>query len=170
MDKLQDILGKNLTETLRQLQRYMVLGLGTAVFALMLAASQPAFLDSSDTVELPSQFLPLPVSLRIGIVFALAAYWVAGFLAVMMLSRTKQIIKLLDDSPELVKALLTYPSIPTINYFLPRMFLAVAPAIIILVVGMMTDLRILNVGCLLLLVSPYIVLTYQLRKTISDIN
>ena len=149
----------------------MVLGLGSAVFTLMLVATDPEFLNSSKVVELPSEYLPFPIALRIAVVFVLSAYWISGVLSVMTLNRAIKIIRLLRNSPSLLQAILTYPSIPTMDQYLLRMGMAFTPFILVAVVVLMSDLRpesFDQLGFVIVLLSPYFVLAGEFPSGVAE--
>ena len=166
----KDILISNLKEALNQLQRYMVFGLGTSLFLLTLAGTEPGRLSGdSPGIKLPGELLPVPVSLSVAVSVVVSAYWVAGWLATIMVSRANHIVERLRDSPELLEAALTYPSIPTTRVHGPRIGLAILPALFVGIAVFITSRQDSSkkVFALIMLALPYIVLAIQLRTAIG---
>jgi hypothetical protein len=181
MSDAEEILVDNLKESLHQLQRYMVFGLGSSLFLLVLAITSRNRLSGDVRITLPSEFLPGPISLSLAVAIVLSAYWISGALATIVVSRANHIVGLLKDSlkrssedlqssSELLEAVLTYPSIPTTKVHGPRIGLALLPAIFVVVAAFVSELRpnsYLKVFSLVMLVLPYIVIAVQLRTAIG---
>lgn len=181
MSDAEKILVDNLKESLHQLQRYMVFGLGSSLFLLVLVWSTRNRLSGEVSIKLPGEWLPGPVSLPIAAAIVLSTYWISGMLATIVVSRANHIVELLKDSlrlssedlsnsSKLLEAVLTYPSIPTTRVHGPRLGLALLPPIFIAVASLMSELRpnsYWRVVGLAMLVLPYIVLAVQLKTAIG---
>ena len=168
MANFESILVSNLTETLRQLQRYMVWSLGASVFFLVLAILKPS------EVELPTAAIPLAIPMQAAAGIAVTASWIFGALASFNLSRTDRIIHLLGNQKggkELLAAVLTYPSIPTTRIYGPRIGLAILPPLF-MIVGLifLFGIELLSYPSILgvfVLVVPNITLAFQLRTAVG---
>src|SRR5438128_8524654 len=114
------ILADNLLETFRQLQRYLVLGLGSSLFYLLLARANTAPPPSGATVTLPGG---LPATdPRFASALAISLYWGAGAFATWVVSRANRIVKELQlRQPSALAALLTYPTLGTYRIHGPRL-------------------------------------------------
>jgi hypothetical protein len=78
MPEPKDVYVSNLTETLRQSQRYLAIGFGASVFfALVLFAAPAEFSD----VKAPIGPVDVLVSHNTALALSVAVYWVAGLLA-----------------------------------------------------------------------------------------
>src|SRR5713226_5005543 len=140
MTEVEKVLVDNLKEALQQLQRYMVFGLGSSLFLLVLSSSHHQS-GAEVEIKVPGDFMPGPVPLRLAVAIVVAAYWVVGVLATIAVARPKRIVRLLrsdadsyakgpKDNEKIVEAVLTYPSIPTTKVHAPRIILSILPAIL----------------------------------------
>ena len=161
----ESILVTNLTEALQQLQRYLVWSFTASMLFLVLAILQPA------EVNLPTDVIPLPIPLQGAIAILIPAYWISGALASFSLGRAKRIIFMLGDKKDLLAAALTYPSIPTTRVHGPRIVLAIAPAVFVVIgLVLLFGSRLLSfwsIIAVLLLVIPHIGLAVLLRKAVG---
>jgi len=118
---------QNLKEAIRLLQHYMVTSL-TAAGAFAALAWAPV-----DVVQVVMQ-LPVPISRGAGLVLLGSVYFVMGLLAVLILARAERILLLLKQpktEPFLIRAVLMYPSIPTIKTHGPRVGLCLLPPVFV---------------------------------------
>jgi hypothetical protein len=97
-------------------------------------------------------------------------FWVAGVVASNTISRADRIVDALKAWPEILEAVLTYPSIATTRIHGPRIGAAILPVILLVVAMAMegawpSDLY--SILGLLLLLSPYITIAIQLWSPIG---
>jgi hypothetical protein len=157
----------NLTETLRQSQRYMTIGFGASLFfALVVFAASLEFKE----VRAPIGPVEVLVSQNTALALSVAVYWVAGLLATFFIARIASIILLLRD-PDLVIAALMYPSVLTARPHAGRFGACFLPPLLV-VIGMV---RILGrelwgwwILGMLFLVLPYLQLGWDLRRPIGE--
>jgi hypothetical protein len=164
----QDILVSNLKDALNQLQRHMVFGLGSSLFLVTLAATGSG--GAARDVRVPGEFIPVPIPLSAAVSVVVAAFWIAGLLATITVSRANAIVDLLRASPAVLGAALTYPSIPTTKVHGPRIGLAILPAVFVVIAAILMSFEFdsaKNVFVMTLLLLPNIVLTVQLRTAIG---
>ena len=118
---------QNLKEAIRLLQQYMVASLTSAgAFAALTWAPV-------DVVQAVMQ-LPVPISRGAGLMLLGSVYFVMGLLAVAILGRAERILLLLKQpktEPFLIRAVLMYPSIPTIRIHGPRVGLCLLPPVFV---------------------------------------
>ena len=118
---------ENLKEAIRLLQRHMMASLtsGGAFAALAWAPVDvvPAVMS-----------LPVPISRSAGLLLLGSVYFVTGLLAVLILARAERILLLLKQSTEpfLIRAVLMYPSIPTMKTHGPRVGLCLLPPVFVI--------------------------------------
>jgi hypothetical protein len=157
----------NLTETLRQSQRYIAIGFGASLFfALVVVAAPLEFKE----VKAPIGPVEVLVGKNTALALSVAVYWVAGLLATFFISRIASIISLLRDR-DLVIAALMYPSVLTTKPHAGRFGACLLPPLLV-VVGMagifgkelLGFWRILG---MLFLVLPYLQLGWDLRRPIG---
>jgi hypothetical protein len=157
----------NLTETLRQSQRYIAIGFGASLFfALVVVAAPLEFKE----VKAPIGPVEVLVGKNTALALSVAVYWVAGLLATFFISRIASIISLLRDR-DLVIAALMYPSVLTTKPHAGRFGACFLPPLLV-VVGMagifgkelLGFWRILG---MLFLVLPYLQLGWDLRRPIG---
>jgi hypothetical protein len=162
----------NLTEALRQANRYLVSGLFSAVFLFALSLDPGAF-NSSGSISLPGGLPPLPVRyarLALGVI-----YWVSPILADFSLARAERIgIYLQETNPELLKAAITFPSIATTRVHGPRWVTAFGPPVLVTVAGWMTGFFAFTekrIVLFVLSVLPYMALfAFRLRRSFGDLK
>jgi hypothetical protein len=111
MSDSKELLVFNLTETLRQSQRYMTIGFGASLFLALFVFAVPGEFRE---VKAPIGPVEILVSRNTALLLAVAIYWVAGLVATFFVSRIDSIISLLRD-PELAITALMYPSVLTIR-------------------------------------------------------
>jgi hypothetical protein len=118
---------ENLKEAIRLLQRYMMASL-TAAGAFAALAWAPV-----DVVPVVTP-LPVPISRGAGLLLLGSVYFVMGLLAVLILARAERILRLLKQSTEpfLIRAVLMYPSIPTMKTHGPRVGLCLLPPVFVI--------------------------------------
>jgi len=171
MTEPKDILISNLKEAFNQLQRYMVFGLGTSLFLLILAGTEPGRLNGDSLgIKLPGEFFPVPVSVSVAVSVVVSAYWIVGWLATIGVSRANHIVEGLRDAPELLEAALTYPSIPTMKVHGPRIGLAFIPALFVGLAAFISGHRphsFIEVFALIMLLLPYLLLTGRLWTAVG---
>jgi hypothetical protein len=168
MPEPKDVYVSNLTETLRQSQRYLAIGFGASVFfALVLFAAPAGFSD----VKAPIGPVEVLVSHNTALALSVAVYWVAGLLATFFVSRIGSITRLLRD-PDLVIAALTYPSILTTQPAGGRLGLCCLPPLFI-ASGMVRIFGTELIGLwpsfgIFLLLLPYLQLGRDLRRPVGE--
>ena len=168
MSEPKELYLSNLTETLRQSQRYIAIGFGAALFfALVVFAAPLEFKE----VKAPIGPVEVLVSQNTALALSVAVYWVAGLLSTFFISRIASIILLLRD-PDLVIAALMYPSVLTTKPHAGRFGACFLPPLLV-VSGMVwifgKDL--LGVGRIVgmvVLVGPYLQLGWDLRHPIGE--
>jgi len=158
-----DILYDNLKTALSSFGKYLLYGNGAAAFSLLVTVS------SSESIALP---FGLPEAQRnMAGLFALAVYFIAGCGAAITLPRAQRIIDKMRESPELLEAAVTYPSIPTTRIPAPRFIAALTPPVLIIITvlleGASFDSVYFIVG-LMVLISPYVTLAIELRHALGD--
>lgn len=167
-DTIDSILLDNLKDAIKLLQRYMTVGLTSAGCILVLAAIAPR----SGPVSYPGLPVPVPPSLALAV--SVCVYWYSGVLCTVLVARTEVIADTFlaqnDDycgRQEVLRATLTYASIPTVKAFWPRIalvlsaaFLAVAGAIVLFGESL---IGIGPICTVLVLIMPYLRLAWQLR-------
>lgn len=161
MAESDKILTDNLKETLRQLQSYVIWGIGSSLSFLILSLSD--FRSMNVTVALPGSFVP--VSADFAKIIAVSIYWVAGALASYAHERAERIASRLN--PELLDATLTFPSVATEYYPGVRALAALIPSGFILA-GLISSWRKsegelgLRIFLTAILLVPYITLFIEL--------
>jgi hypothetical protein len=162
-----DILVENLRATLDRTQRYMVWGLGSSLFLLLLTLAEPG---PGEKVQLPGGFIPAEPGIVALVVTAV--YWVAGALATFGVARANRIIGARQARPEILEAALTYPSLPTIRVHGPRIGAALLPPILFLWAFFqesgLPDSSYSWIG-LLILLAPYGTLAFELRRALGGL-
>ena len=168
MPEPKELYISNLTETLRQSQRYLAIGFGASVFFALVVFAAPVELREMKAPIGPVEVL---VSHNTALALSVALYWVAGLLATFFIRRIDSIILLLDD-PDLVIAALMYPSILTTqegagrlgSWFIPP-FLVAFGMVRIFGTELLGNGSIL---VMLLLLSPYLGLGWHLRRPVGE--
>jgi len=165
MMEAKEILTDNLTESLNQSQRYIVIAFGASGFILLLALGTPG------DIKAPIGPAELLVGKPVAIALSFAVFWVAAVMGSFYVSRIETIIILLHD-PDIVIASATYPSILTIRPHLLRYGATlVAPVLAVIALCQMYDYRLLGVwqfGGIFLLIAPHLSLAYQLREAVGE--
>jgi len=162
----QKELVENLKEAIRLLQRYLVSSLMSAgAFAAL--AWAPV-----DVVQVEMQ-LPVPISRGAALLLLGSVYFVMGLLASLTLARAEHICLLLEQStePYLTKAVLMYPSIPTMKVHGPRVGLCLlAPVLVVAGIVKIFGMELLSlwpiVGLIVLCV-PHFQIAYDLRRALG---
>ena len=157
---------QNLKEAIRLVQRHSMSSFISSV-AFVALAWAPA-----DVVRIDTNFL-VPVSRFTGLMLLFAGFWVLGLLAALILARAWKILLLVKQSTpkQLIQAVLTYPSIPTMKTHGIRVGLAALPPIAVLA-GLIkiNGTELLGIWPLFgLLVScmPHAVLAIGMRKSLG---
>ncbi|MEE8403471.1 MAG: hypothetical protein V3R93_06930 [Candidatus Hydrothermarchaeaceae archaeon] len=164
----ESILVENLRIVLNRIERYMVLGIGSSLFMVLLANAAPELVKTGEGVEIPGVFLATDPGLAATVV--LAVYWIAGFMASYTVSRAERIVEALTKSPDILEAALTYPSIATTRIHGPRIGAALLPPVLLIVTlliegGWPESYN--SVFGFFIFAAPYIVLAFQLRLPIG---
>jgi hypothetical protein len=128
MTELEKILIENLKESLSKLQTYLIWGIGAALSFLLLSVSNLG----TATVAIPLPGALTTVNTTFARLIALAIAWFAGALATYTYERTVRIVSKMKSSPEVVRAILSYPSVVTEIYPGVRLMAAIIPAAFIL--------------------------------------
>ena len=163
-----DLLVGNFQETVKQLQTYMVTALGAAAFFVVLATSSVKEVQ----MQAPAVGSSLPVPTTIAIAIALAVSWAASAMATLLVDRARRLADVIHrEDAVLFDAILSYPSTATLKSAGPRLFLALAPAALMLIgavafwgMQLATYWRVVGVVALLL---PSLILAYELRAAIG---
>jgi hypothetical protein len=115
MSEAEKLLVANLNEALRQVQWYVVLGLGTSISALALAVTGPAANATEPRVTVPGTFVAVdPPTAR---VLLIAICVLAGAMASYSAESANVIAaRLRESSPALLDAARTFPTIATSPY------------------------------------------------------
>lgn len=125
----EQILVDNLRESLRLIQRYVLIGIAASLSLLLLqiAASQGTI---TEPVTIPG--LVIGVDPGMAKLILAATHIAVGFMALLVTLRAKEImIRIIRD--ELTEAVTTYPSIATSDEWLLRIVPALAPGVLFLV-------------------------------------
>lgn len=163
-----DLLLGNFQETVRMLQTYMVTALGASAFFVLLASSGTKEVQ----MQAPAVGSSLPVPTSIAIAVALAVSWATGAMATLLVDRARRLAQVIHaEDPALFDAALSYPSTATLKSAGPRLFLAIAPAVLMFVGvvsfwGMQLASYWPAAGVVALLL-PHLVLAYELRAPIG---
>src|SRR5215813_1416864 len=168
MTEPKDVYLSNLTETLRQSQRYLAIGFGASVFFVLVLFAAPA--GSSD-VKAPIGPVDVLVSHNTALALSVAVYWVAGLLATFFVSRIGSITALMRDQ-DLVVAALTYPNILTTQPAAGRLGLCGLPPLLI-AAGMVKIFGTRLIGlvpifAMFVILLPYLQLGWDLRRSVGE--
>ena len=162
----KDILVENLRDTVRQIQRYMVVGIGSAFLSIAIARRGPELWASGQNFYLP--ILCVEVDPGLAGITLIVAHVIFGSMAVSATSRVGRIAKEIGDK-KLVNAALMYPSIATAQFSVLRIGSAMLPPLLILAGYLVEQVRgettfevAAFVGFLVISV-PYFILAYRLR-------
>jgi hypothetical protein len=117
------LLKENLIEALKQVHRYVVLGLGTSVSALALTLQSAKGAEALVTV--PGTFVGVDPQAARGVL--LAVCFLAGAMAYYSADAANVIAHRLENSPELLRAACTYPSFATSRFPGVRYVAAILP-------------------------------------------
>ncbi|MDY6857464.1 MAG: hypothetical protein SWO11_22725 [Thermodesulfobacteriota bacterium] len=164
----ESILVENLRTALDRIERYMIFGIGSSLFLVILGTAAPELAKTGEGVEIPGGFISTEP--RIVAAVVLAAYWVAGLMASYTVSRAERIVKTLKKSPEILEAALTYPSIATTKIYYPRIGAALLPPALLLIALAIEGgwpKSYYSVLGFLILLTPYITLAFQLRVSVG---
>jgi hypothetical protein len=160
----EQILIDNLKETLKQFQSYLLWGIVAAITYYLLVLNK----SSTTNLELPVIGNLHSVDTSFAKHICLAVYWLLGLMAGYALERTERISIKLNDSPEILKAASTYPSIATEIYPLVRVLAGLLPVAIMVFArieiwnrSLDTDMQIYK---LLLLAAPYLTIVVLLIR------
>ncbi|MGH2359187.1 MAG: hypothetical protein ACRDGM_01425 [bacterium] len=172
MSDAEQVLLANLNEALRQVQWYVVLGLGTSISALALAVTGPATDAAEPRVTVPGTFVAVdPQTAR---VLLLAICVLVGAMASYSAESANVIaVRLQKSSPALLDAARTFPTIATSPYpgvryaaaALPLLF-SLAAIVVATVRHKPSDWTGLWVG-LIFLGAAYVSLALELRRPIG---
>ena len=157
---------ENLKEAIRLVQRYLVSSL-MAAGAFAALAWAPV-----EVVQVEMQ-LPVPISRGAALLLLGAVYFVTGLLASLTLARAKRICLLLTQSTDLllVKAVLMYPSVPTMKAHGLRVGLSLLPPVFV-VAGIvkifgMELISVWPIVGLLVLCVPHFQIAIDLRRALG---
>lgn len=124
----EDILVENLKAALRQAHQYIIWATGTALFLLILVFQDVRGTGVAAAIKLPAIGVDAGRS-TVELISAVACF-VLGYMAYLAVYRIKRIMWRLRYWPEIRKAALTFPSIPTINSGAVRMGAVILPALL----------------------------------------
>ena len=171
----EDILVDNLKEALREAHKYIVLGTGVALFLLILSIQDLRGTGTVSPVEIP--IVKISAERSLTELISVAIYFISGYMAYLAVSRIERIKVRLHSWPEIRKAALTYPSIPTINITWARMGAAILPALLfsaallVIFIPRLKDVKdslLPIIFFVLALSSPYILLIQLLRYPLGE--
>ena len=161
----KEILIGNLTASLNQSQRYIVIAFGASVFTVLLPFGTPG------DIKAPIGPAEILVGKPVAIALSFAVFWVAAVMASFYVSRIDTIIAYIDN-PELVIASVTYPSILTIRPHFPRYGATLlAPVLAVTALLHMYGYQLLGVWQIVgifVLIAPHLGLAYELREAIGE--
>jgi len=163
------ILIENLRETLKQIQRYLILGLGSALILLSIIIQSPVLTESGAQVSLP--FIGL-VDLAMGAFTLIIAGFVFGAIAVSGVNRVKQIILEITDEA-LAESALTFPTLITIRSRFLRIGVVVSPVFLLVIGYLIEQARIAEpfdpsaILGIAIISSPYLVLAYIVWRPVQ---
>jgi len=166
-----DLLITSLQETVKLIQTYMLAGLGAAAFFLLLVVTGIKEVQ----LQAPAVGSSLPVSTTIAVAISLAVYWAAGAMASVLIDRARRLVDVVQaEDAQLLAAALSYPATPTLRSNGPRVFLAIAPAALVLYGAFrFWGKQLLAVepffGVMLLMI-PYAVIAFELRSPLGGIH
>jgi hypothetical protein len=121
MDEAAKLLTANLIEALRQVQYYVVLGLGTSVAAVALTVKSA----TQDRVTVPG--VPVAVSSDVARAVLLAVSFLAGAMGSYAAGSANLIATRLSESPTILAAACTFPSVASSPYIGVRALAALLP-------------------------------------------
>lgn len=139
MSDAERLLIANLTEAFQQLQRYVVVGLGTSVSALALALAAPARNVTEPRLTVPGTFVAVDPGTALALLLAICV--LVGAMASYSAETANTIAsRLRSSSPTLLDAARTFPSFATSPYpgvryaaaLLPLLFSLAATAVVAL--------------------------------------
>ena len=155
-------------ETVKLVQSYMLSGLGSSFFFVVLAFSGAANL----TIQAPAMGSSVPVSTNLALTLALAIYWAAGSMCTLLVDRVRRISLVLHyAAPSLHIAAHSFPSVVLLRSYGPRLGLALLPPALVFVGAIALWGRSLiavwpTLGLLILLL-PFVILACQLWRPIG---
>ena len=173
MAKPEEILIDNFRESLRQLQVYIIWGIGSSLSYLILSTSVPKPGQTPASIPIPGAFIAIDPG--IARVIALSIYWVVGAMATYAFERAQRIAETLRNNPQLLNASLTFPSIATETYTLVRLIPALLPLFLFLSAIIAQWLKGEYRGdamwgyifWMVIMVSPYLALASQMLSPIK---
>lgn len=163
-----DLLLGNFQETVKLLQTYMVAGLGASAFFALLTTSSAKEVQ----MQAPAVGSSLPIPTSIAVAIALAVAWATGAMATLLVDRARRLAEVIyREDQGLLHAALSYPSVAVLRSAGPRLFLALAPAVLLLIGsvsywGSKLASYWPATGLVMLLI-PHLVLTFELRTPIG---
>jgi hypothetical protein len=169
MPDVESVLVGNLTESLRRADRYLVLGLLSA----MLLAVYTFLPTSSEGISLAPVGLPaLPRTAALGLLVVI--YFAAPFLGSFALARANRIGLELRSNEALLRAVLTYPCIATTRVHGPRLAVAFIPPLLAVAAAWKQGILVASFDSLIwmpLSIAPYVILwQFHLRTAIGGLQ
>jgi hypothetical protein len=175
MPSAEDILVDNLREALKDAHRQIVFGTGAALFFLLLVIQDVWGGGQGGAIVLP--LVGVQADRSFAEIIAAVAYFIAGYLAYLAVSRVLRIKARLQSAPQLREAVLMYPSIPTLILTGARIGALLLPVVIfvggfvpILVRMGWTDETYGLAWVAVMLSAPYILLVRELRYPLSEVK
>lgn len=169
----QDILVDNLKEALKAAHQYIIWGTGIALFLLVLVIQDWRGTGVAAIIKLPA--IGVDAERSLVELIASVACFISGYMAYLAVERVSRIRVRLRAWPEIRKAALTYPSIPTINsgmriaaVLLPALLFSAALMIILVPLFKEKGTFIIPAGITLILNSPYILIAQLLRYPLGE--
>ena len=170
----QQVLIGNLTEAIRQVQRYSVVGLWTGISALALTPGSGMIADPPASATPPGS--PIPFDASTDRLLLLGTCFVVGALASYAAENANRIAARVAAFPELLEAVQLYPGVPTSPYPLVRFGAAALPALFgiaaVLVNAFQTasaDRGAVWIACVVI-ASPYLTLGVEMRERLGGNN
>jgi hypothetical protein len=170
MPDTEQVFKENLIEALKQVNQYVLLGLGTSASALALALNTASI--GPQGVSVPGAFVPLdPHSARN---FLLVVCILAGAMASYSAEWATVIAKQLESTPELLRAVCTYPCFATSVYPGVRYLASLLPFFLSMTAVLIPALHqnpfpsgALRIWAVFL-IAPYLALASYLRTPIGN--
>ncbi len=166
-----ELLAENLKEALRVSHQYLIWATWVSLFFLAMSLQG----NKSNT-----EFLDMEISLTQAQFFATGAFFILGFLAYSSVERVYRIKHMLRIEPDLLKATITFPSIPTINSNRTRVLTVLVPTFLftlgLLIIsweGLIDDITDTWLGVFFLILFlnvPYFALAIKLKTSLLDIK
>ena len=163
-----DVLLANLQETLKNIQTFMLSGLGGALFFALLAFSGAKEVP----MQAPAVGSSLPIKAGIALAIALSVYWIAGVMATLFVARANRLVyELRKQDKDLADAALLFPSVATLRVYGPRIILALLPAVLAVVGSIeIWGKQLLSLWAVfgqIMLCLPYVILGFEFRTAIG---